>query len=734
MRSRGVMWSALSATALAVASAAVCIAWSPIAAALPANRAYERVSPVEMNSESPANVVPAANGDTVDFQSGAFGEAVAGGWNLYQAKRTETGWQTRALTPKDVVQSHSLSLSQTSVMFFTPDLSETIFTTEQPWAAGDQNGRALDLYEESPQGTLTWISQGTQGATETGSATFAGATPDASQILFDSPDSLLPQVPQQEANSYSAPQNLYDRDTVTGQTSVVNLGEDGEPLNSAGAVLGNGAYLATGGPTNSDFQPADEYGTTTNAISADGSKVFFESPMPTGFYGYKLVGEQAIHLYMRKDATTTVALDDPSFVGGAGARYMGASENGEDVFFISDEALAGSSYSDVELYLYNTVSEKLTLVSGAPEGEPPVDGTVVGVSAIANDGSHVYYVAEGALASNANSAGLTAATGEPNFYVYDTSTHRNTFIGRLAPKDLVYGEEPGRMVSYLDVARPVVPTPNGEVLVFESYGHLIGESSSGTSQIYRYDAASGELLCISCGPAATGNAKLGASEEGPGGPIGGGSYDPPSHSAPMSVDGEQVFFETESTLLPEDLDGNAPPFKVTIFGEEVSLPDDVDIYEWDEGRLSLITSGQPGLNSLQSVTPSGNDVFFDTNVDMEDDLPGTTGEVVLYDARVGGGFPAPTSAGAAPCESGASCRGSTGGLPTFATPGTLAPNPVTNVVPSSSTPPPAKAKPKLKAKPKKKKAKVKAKAKKKSERRAKSGAVQHLGDRGGRTR
>ncbi len=734
MRGRGISWSALAAVAVVVASVAACVAGPPAAGALPANRSYERVSPVEMNGESPATAVPAPDGEAVDYQSGAFGEALAGGWNFYQARRTSTGWQTRALTPKNVVQSRHLT--EAAVMFFTPDLSQTIFTTGQPWSVEDQGEQALDLYEESPQGTLTWISRGTQGATQTGSATFAGATPDGSQILFDSPDSLLPQVPQQEVDSYSAPQFLYDRDVATGQTTVVDVGNNGEVL-PEGAVLGNGTALAKGGPPISDSQPADEYGTTTNAISADGSKIFFESPMPAGFYGYRMrpVSEQAIHLYMRKDNSVTVALDNPSFVGGAGARYMGASESGEDVFFLSDEGLAGSSFTDPELYLYNTVSEKLTLVSGAPEGEPPVDGAVVGVSAVANDGSHVYYVAEGVLAPNANSAGQTATTGEPNFYVYDTITHRNTFIGRLAPKDLEYGEGLGRMVSYLDVARPAVPTPNGEVLVFGSFGHLIGESSSGTSQIYRYDAGSGELLCISCGPTATGDAKLDVSEEGPGGSIGGGSYDPPDQSAPMSADGEQVFFETESTLLPEDRNGTAPPFKVSLFGEEVSIPDDMDIYEWDRGELALITAGEPGLSSLQSVTPSGDDVFFDTNVDMEDDLASTTGEVVLYDARVGGGFPTPSGTEVAPCESGASCRGSTSGLPTFVTPGTLAPNPVTNVVPSPSTIPTAKAKPKPKLKRKAtSKPKKKTKAKAKPRRRAKSSTVRHPGDRGGRTR
>jgi hypothetical protein len=678
-----------------------------VAQALPDGRVYERVSPLDTNGESPNTVVPAPGGESLDFQSGAFGEAAVGGSNLYQATRTATGWQTRALTPKNLVQPQIFS--QSSVVYITPDLSQAIFATPQPWEPGDQDSGALDIYEDSSQGKLTWVSQGTQGAGETGAATFQGATPDATHVVFDSPDSLLPAAPVAEEMSFRAPKYLYERDLTTDQTSLVNVDEGGAPLNGEGAILGNGNDLETGlfGP-----QLADDYGTTTHAISADGSKIFFETPIP-GIEEYALTqpSQRTVHLYMREHGNRTVPLDDPSIQTGAGARYMGASENGKDVFFLSDEGLAGSEFTDPELYVYDTEAEKLTLISGAPAGEPAVDGAVYGVTAISNDGSHVYYVARGVLAGNTNSEGQRAVTGEPNLYVYDTATQTNTFIAQLGSGDVeTAAGRIGRLVSYLDLERPAVPTPDGQVLVFTSVGDLTGQNSGGVAQVYRYDAVSGELLCISCGPGATGKASLGIGQ-GAGGSIEGGSYDPQSASAPMSADGEQIFFETESSLLPEDRNGGAEPIGATLLGVEVKIPFDIDVYEWNAGRLSLISDGQPGLNSLLSVTPDAHDVFIDTSVDLEDGRPTTTGEVTLYDARVGGGFPAASDTGAAPCESGTSCRGPAAGLPTFTTPGSVASNPVTNVPPPAVVKAKPKVKPKASRKTKKKKKKAATKAK-----------------------
>jgi hypothetical protein len=630
--------------------------------ALPDGRAYEVVSAGELDGASPGSAVPAISGNAVDFQAEPFGDAATGGQTLYQAERVAGGdWQTRALTPKDVVQPKAFA--QTAALFFTPELTQTIFATEQPFAPGDQDEGAIDLYAESPAGTLTWVSQGSEGGTGHDSVTYDGAAPNGDDIAFDTAESLVPPATGLEETGSQTADYLYVRDISTGQTYLVDVDDEGKLLNPEGAILGNGNYIAAG------YLPADYYGTTTHAISADGSKIFFESP-PPGLTEQRLStsGGHEVHLYMRKDNSVTVPLDDPEAHEGAGARYMGASANGEFVFFLSDEGLAGNEFKDTELYVYDTESEELESISVAPEGSPSVDGAVDGVTAISNDGSHVYYVARGKLATNVNNIGQEAVEGRFNLYVYDMKTHANTFITQLGEAEVEPSSgRAGRLVSYLDVERPAVPTPNGDVLVFVSDLDLTGQNSKGTSQVYRYDAVAGSLVCISCSPTATGGSSLGIDGEGPGGSIGGGSYDPPGESAPMSETGEQIFFETENTLVPEDQNGDSPP-SIFNFGEaQEEIPTDVDVYEWEHGQIYLISAGKPGLTTLQGVTPSGDDVFFDTNVGLSGQGPDDG--MRLYDARVGGVSSIEQGEDTTSCTSNESCRETLEESPAPAMPG-----------------------------------------------------------------
>ena len=652
---------------------AVLFACPAAAAALPDGRVIELVTPIEINGASPKLAVPAPSGEAVDFQAKPFGDAASGGNTLYQARRATDGWETTALTPANVAQSKVLA--QTAPMFFMPNLDTSIFTTEQPFSPSEDKG-ALSLYDESAQGALTLVSQGSQRGTGLDSATFDGATPDGNEVAFDSAESLVPAATGLEESPYQPDDYLYVRDIPAGSTELVNVNEAGALIDPEGAVLGNGNDLTFGEPSGPGeasmftYLAADGFGgTTTHAISADGTKVFFESPTPASDEVELTTDrERKIHLYMRKGGKTTVQLDAGG-AGVAGARYMGASEDGSRVFFVSDEALPGDEFKDTELYAYDTEDEKLTPISVAPEGSPAVNGAVYGVTAIANDGSRIYYVARGKLATNDNAEGQSAVEGEPNFYVYDTLTGKNTFIAQLG-QDEVEPESGhvGWLASYLDVERPAVPTPNGEVLVFVSRRDLTGENANGTAQVYRYDAKSEALTCISCGPTATGSAAIGIAGGGPEGAVGGGSYDPPGQSAPMSSNGERIFFETESGLVPEDENTDSPPSELGSGALTQEVPTNIDVYEWENGHVWLISSGQPGFTKLQGVTPSGNDALFTSSVSITGAAP--SGYVSLYDARVDGGFPSAPQNASASCESIESCQGAFGGPPTFPVPGT----------------------------------------------------------------
>ncbi|HEX5713668.1 MAG TPA: hypothetical protein VFX85_10175, partial [Solirubrobacterales bacterium] len=149
----------------------------------------------------------------------------------------------------------------------------------------------------------------------------------------------------------------------------------------------------------------------------------------------------------------------------------------------------------------------------------------------------------------------------------------------------------------------------------------------------------------------------------PGSPWAGGEamYDPQFPNLPntrnLSDDGSTIAFTSRAPLLPADINGGK------------------DVYEWRNGRLSLVTDGSKEFSSLNLIGMSANatDVYFMAGG------PRLTGfevdrNVQLYDARVGGGFtpPAPPAecvedACQGPLEPSPSLQGS--GSASFAGPG-----------------------------------------------------------------
>jgi hypothetical protein len=615
---------------------------------LPDNRAYEMITPVEKNGVDPGVAVSAPNGETIDwYGTGGVEGATSAAINLYQSRRTAGGWQTVALTPRPPTPLGFLQ--EQAPVFWTPDLGKTIYTTPASYDARDDDRGALDLYLQLPGGALGWISQGTQGGNTPNEVTFDGSTSDAEHVVFSTEESLVLQAAGIESNGDRATEYLYKRNVAAKQTVLVDVNNSGKLLNPEGAVLGNGNWLTKEELPAESFLPANVLGTTTNAISSDGSKVFFESP-PPGSYEAELKPyfQQPVHLYMR-EAGETVPIDNPAITGAPGARYEGASEDGSLVFFSSGEALGGDPYADKELYEFDTQSRTVTPIS---VGERGVDGHVVGVTAIANDGSHVYFVAKGILARNADSQGQDATEGAPNFYVYDTSTHGTSFIATLSLKDAEpEAGRPGPLTVEPDYERLAVPTPDGSVLVFGSSADLTGQNSSGYFELYRYQADEGALVCISCtseGVIPTGSATMGG--------VGGGSYGPQGHPLAMSADGSRIFFDSPDSLVTGDVNTRVPPSPVN----------STDVYEWENGQVSLISDGRSSSSSLlDGTTPSGSDIFFTTAASL---VPQDTdgGFFDIYDARVDGAFPVST-APSIPCG-GAGCRGPISPAPSFGSP------------------------------------------------------------------
>ena len=147
-------------------------------------------------------------------------------------------------------------------------------------------------------------------------------------------------------------------------------------------------------------------------------------------------------------------------------------------------------------------------------------------------------------------------------------------------------------------------TPDGRYAVFSSPVALTGYQNLGHYEIYRYDAENEELVCASCAPT---NA------------VGQSSVKLAPHGLNLADDG-RVFFTTRESLNLRDTD------------------EKTDAYEWNDGKVSLISAGIGQDNSaLLTASADGKDVFFYTrDVLIPTDHNGNV--VKIYDAREGGGF------------------------------------------------------------------------------------------------
>jgi hypothetical protein len=694
---------------LLVASLAALRPTPTAAFTLPDNRAYELVSHIGeaggesvLNGGAPAFAGAAENGEAVAWQAlASCCGALSGGLNAYVSQRGSSGWETTAVTPASTVPALGLEILGQEAMAWNGNLSSFLFSTSSSYAPGDERAPgsgAYDLYLRQASGALKWVSQGPAGSGKgTYGASFEGATSDLGAIAFTSAEPLTDNAVGLRSDPIE--QYLYVRNVEAETTTLIDVDNAGNLIGPYGASLGNAGFQSA-----EALYSFSQKGDTTHAISEDGSKVFFETPaegteaLPEGI---------APHLYMRDlaDATTT-PIDDPAAAGWA--HYEGAAADGALVFFTSDEGLDGASSED-ELYAFNTTTQQIGPIP--PMGSVPLGGGngMLGVTAIANDGSRVYFVAEAVLAPNVNSAGDAAAAGEPNLYVYDTSTGETAFIAMLARPDVnrclpacANGEAAG-LVREPDVGRTDYTSADGSQLVFLSSGDLTGEAHAPDTTL-KYGAFQGEEVLhveSTAGFYAGHWIAIGSGGEEEEGLI--KKVDGPTEmtldestlsesyeagAAVTEVNSEVYRFDsagatlsclsctppgtlsTASASLGEGATGGsyAPrgtPPQMSEDGSQIFFesPDPLaagageaitdrvfepmNLYEWENGHVYLVADAADGGASFEGTTRSGGDVFFTTRGQL---VPGAlAGYEHIYDARVNGGFPVSPPAPAEPC-------------------------------------------------------------------------------------
>ncbi len=168
-------------------------------------------------------------------------------------------------------------------------------------------------------------------------------------------------------------------------------------------------------------------------------------------------------------------------------------------------------------------------------------------------------------------------------------------------------------------------TPNGEDAVFASTLPLAGgeEETAGHPQIFRFDATTEGLACVSC--TTTG--------------------EPSANDASLASDGTsltdegRVFFNTADQLVGSDTNGRGDVYEWEGLGTG-NCTTESPFYNKPAGAcLALISAGTGAFDSgLLGVDANGRDVYFFTRDSLApQDKNGPT--MKIYDAREGGGFP-----------------------------------------------------------------------------------------------
>lgn len=660
---------------------------------LPDGRGYELLTPpnkgsaedmfgeaeLEHNSFANRDVgYPSESGEEFILETpAAFGSFAASGQNAYVFRRGEqqAGWQTIPLAWSSLggvqsVRPEIFDLSNFSHVGVSDDVGST----------GGAGGVYFFSLLGSPGGPYVEIhkkfnASGEAGTLEAGTV-IAGGSADVSHVILESTDyTLVPGLEHQDQGSHV----LYE--WANGEIKLVSVKPNGSPF-QCGAMLGQASETSNGG------------GARHNAVSADGSEVFFTAPDPhvgeSGSGCWNRATVNAPQLYMRSGSETLeLSAPEPGVIENGKkptqypAVYVGASDNSKKVFFITETELTKDAVElelhAPELYECEIIEEakdrkcKLTRVSAGEKSSPAhkpggSGGDVYTVPAISADGSAVYFTAFGALAPGASALERTEA-GPINLYRYDSMTGATVYVATIDVRDypsLFVGKWWSTITTKirksvaLETGASWYTTPDGRYLVFESTSALTGYNTAELShsgpadcplvkgnsgkfgrceEVYRYDETAAEkgeaaIICVSCDPSGAppvSNAFF-AEGAGPEAPAGG-----PVRA--MSDDGSHVFFDSADPLVPQADNGT------------------LDVYEWEipgdggcersNGCVHLISSGlDPAPSYFLGASANGSNVFFGTHARLTPQDTDTAGD--LYDARIGGGKG--VGGGVGPCE------------------------------------------------------------------------------------
>ena len=448
-----------------------------------------------------------------------------------------------------------------------------------------------------------------------------GLSADDSKAIYVAPDNLTPEARDDpERNN-----QLYARGE--GQLRYVCMLPNGVAIAAkAGCAAGDPSGISGDGLR----------ANVKNALSADGSRIYWTADTQGGFPGpgqiylrenpYQEQSEVSAGKCTEPEKACTIAVSET--VSKEPAHFYAASADGSKAIFSLH--VSGAQISE-DLYELDAAQGKSTLIAAEAKG-------VMGAS---EDLSRIYF----ATAKNLGGGGIE---GKPNLYLYEAEEGgpgSYSFIATLTEEDIAGDSIPATALQPFRRTSRVGADGLHAVFVTTAnptgYDNADAKSGEADSEVYLYDAVAHKLVCASCNP--SGARPLGHPSEQGGNDTGVSSEIPGWQSSlypgrVLTDNGKRLFFESADALVATDTNGAGDVYEWEAPGEGDCTSTSPTFARADEGCVGLISSGQSQRASqIVDSSPDGSDVFIRTLSSL---LPQDKGLVDIYDARVGGGFPA----------------------------------------------------------------------------------------------
>jgi DNA-binding beta-propeller fold protein YncE len=624
------------------------------------DRAWELVSPTNkhgalINALGLTTVQAAADGSAISYQTSTPTDSEAEGYSFEGAQIVSTrgldGWSSRDITTRHETVTGIENGSEYD--FFSPDLSHALVNPLADDGGQTDNTTLLSPHasaatpyirsQASCEGDVPAASEcflplftGKEGYEDVPSGTVFG-TETTNALSVEAVTSSLDHVVVVSSvaltETPTTNEELYEwfegvpADEAVQLVSVLPEAEGGEPALGTEVIAGGDIQSALPGLKGA-----------RHAISNDGSRVFWETRSPNALYMRDVLRGETIRLDVKQAGAPAGGSAEPTF--------QFASADGSKVFFTDGQSLTADSGAG-DLYLCEIVEEAgkdachltdLTPKAGSESAE--VRQLVLGAG---EDGSYIYFVANGALGAGATKGQCRqyeVSSAMCNLYVAHEQAGAWTvkFIAVLSIEDLADWGTDGSPTPIGGLTARV--SPSGRFAAFMSSRALTGydnrdaRTGKPDQEVYLYDSSSEHLTCASCNPtgarpdglelrqfngvAALNLADVQSSESLASVAANLPTTDAISHGSGiyqprLLFNDGRLFFNSSDALVPQDVNGNEDVYEFELPGDGTCTTSSVAYSERSGGCVDLISSGaSPVESGFLDASESGDDVFFVT--------------------------------------------------------------------------------------------------------------------------